>query len=71
MNLEVPKQGVVVYCPECRHEAYLARERDVHCGQCHVKFGRRVQMLVDSRAGSLLGEAETASPEWAGYEPEA
>ena len=63
-------QGVVMYCPECRHEVFLSERRDVRCGLCKVKYGRDVQMQLDPRAGALLGEAEKTDPRFEGFEPE-
>ena len=62
--------GGVLYCPECRHEVFIDRVREVYCGLCHVQFGRRVRMLVDDRAGDLQREVETLDPRFAGFEPE-
>jgi hypothetical protein len=70
MNLEVPKQGVVMYCPECRHEVFLSGQRDVHCGLCKMRYGRDVRMLLDPRAGDLLGELEKPDPAWVDFKPE-
>jgi len=47
-----------MYCPECRHEVFIERVRDVRCGLCKVRFGRDVQMLVDTSAGDLRSEVE-------------
>ena len=70
MNLEVPKHGVVMYCPECRHEVFLSERRDARCGLCKVKFGREVQMQLDPRVGNLLGETEATDPAWRDFTPE-
>jgi len=51
-------KGAVMYCPECRHEVFIERVRDVRCGLCKVRFGRDVQMQVDTSAGDLRSEVE-------------
>lgn len=53
--------GAALYCPECRHEVFIERVRDVHCGLCKIRFGRTVQMLVDTSAGDLRRETEKSS----------
>ena len=56
--------GALMYCPECRHEVFLERARDVNCGKCHIMYGRRVAMFVDRSAGDL--SKETEKPEQSG-----
>jgi len=75
MELIVPgagetPSGVVMYCPECQHEVFLSKRRDVRCGLCKMKFGREVSMQLDPRAGNLLGETEKTDPAWVDFKPE-
>jgi len=55
---------LIFYCPECKYSGAVPEEQispgPVHCGPCHAKWGRKIQMRRDYTAeGSKLATPET------------
>ena len=49
-----------LYCPDCKTEFVVeSSSPSLNCGLCHIKWGRRVELLEDASVGDVTREDQT------------